>query len=183
MRKQRAFLSLVLLLLSVAVRAVPLPSGDTALPGTNLTARPELAGVVLEDVLVRYNFSGAGTSVSGVVQNRVSRSTRDGTLEFSWRIIPDATSTGSISALRVGGLGALALDGDWRADGLGNQAPHTARNLGNGSVNFLFDSPGNPGVGPTESSRFFFLRTGARSYDRSGQYDLLCANSGCISPQ
>jgi len=134
--------------------------------------------MVLEDVLTPYEFSGAGEFVKGVVQNRVVRSSVDGTLDFSWRIRPDVSSTGDILAFRVGGFGAFALDADWHIDGLGSVAPHTARNFGGGSVNFLFS---NPGVGPTDSSRFFFLDTQATAYASVGEYDLLCAPNDCVS--
>ena len=118
----RRWLPLVGLLFVVAapsLSAVPLPSGDTVLSGTTAAARPELAGVVEADVGVPYSFQGAGFSVSGVIQNRVVRSV-DGTLDFYWRIIPDASWTGDITAFRVGGFDGFALDGDFRLDGLGS---------------------------------------------------------------
>jgi hypothetical protein len=160
--------------------AVPLPPAtDTPLTGTTVAARPELAGVIIEDVLVPYSFTGAGgEAVSGQVQNRVVRSDVDGTLDFYWRIIPDPNSIGSIEALRVGGFGDIALDGDFRLDGLGDVGPNIARNFGGGFVNFLFDDA----VGPDETSFFFFLDTQATAYALTGSYDLLCAPSGCVSP-
>jgi hypothetical protein len=161
--------------------STPLSGGDHVLGGTNVAARPELAGIVLEDVATPYDFTRLGRRLTGVVQNRVVQSTVDGTLDFYWRIRPDAASTGEITTFRVGGFGEFALDSDWRTDGLGHVAPDIARDFGNGSVNFLFSEVG---VGPAEqdSSRFFFLDTEATHYNEFGQYDLLCADSGCMSP-
>ncbi len=152
---------------------------DFALPGTTVAARPELAGVVLEDMLTPFSFSGAGEVLSGVVQNRVILSV-DGTIDFAWRITIDETSTGDISAFRVTGFDGYALDADWRMDGLGNVAPTTARYFGtaSGSVNFLFDANE---IGVRESSYFFFLDTEATNYAMTGLYDMLCADTECVS--
>jgi hypothetical protein len=155
---------------------------DTALGGTTVAERPELAGVVLEDVLQPFSFNGA----TGTVQNRVVRETASGTLDFYWRVMVDAQSTGHIEAFRVGDFGYSYLtDADWRIDGLGSAAPYVGRlfnpasNPG-GDINFLFTDPavGGPGY---ESSRFFFVHTGATAYAKTAQYDMLCAPNGCIS--
>lgn len=157
--------------------AVPLPLGDTALGGTTSALRPELAGLVLEDVMVPYSFVGSsGELLIGEVQNRVVRSD-DGTVDFYWRIVSSDLSTGRLTAFRVIGFDGYALDGDFRVDGVGTIGPAIARNLGAGAVNFLFD-----GISPGVSSRFFFLDTQATAYAATGNYDLLCAPSGCISP-
>jgi len=178
------------LLLSLATAAplsalaVPMPvTGDYALSGTTVAARPELAGVVLEDRITAYSFSGAGETVSGEIQHRVVRSNLDGTIDFYWRIRPTG-GTGDIHAFRVSGFGGYALDADWRIDGLGTAAPDIARNLGGGNVNFIWDSNevGRDPNGGLDSSRFFFLDTDATHYAWSGQFDLLCESSGCISP-
>jgi hypothetical protein len=161
------------------VWAAPLPVGDNPITGTTAAAQPELAGVVLEDVLVPYDFSGAGHTVKGTVQNRVVRSSVDGTLDFYWRIIPDESSTGGIIAFRVSGFDGFVNDANWRIDGVGDVAPNIARNFGGGSVNFLFP---DPGVMATNSSVFFFIDTLANNYASAGQYDLLCASNDCISP-
>jgi hypothetical protein len=158
--------------------AAPLGIGDTALFGTTVVSRPELAGTIVEDVLVPYDFSGSGgEDVFGDIQNRVVLSD-DGTYDFYWRILPDPESTGEITAFRVAGFDGFALDGDFRLDGLGDVGPDIARNFGGGFVNFLFSD----GVDPDETSRFFFLDTEATSYASIGFYDLLCADSGCVSP-
>ena len=176
-RRWLPLVGLVFVVAAPSLPAVPLPSGDTVLSGTTVAARPELAGVVEEDLLIPYSFQGAGFSVSGVIQNRVVRSV-DGTLDFYWRIISDASSTGEITAFRVGGFGGFALDGDFRLDGVGSVGPDTARNFGGGFVNFLFSN----GVSAGESSFFFFLDTQATAFSNTGSSDLLCAPDNCISP-
>ncbi len=161
-------------------------AGDYAIGGTTAAARPELAGVVLEDLITNYSFTGsAGQTLEGTIQNRVVRSI-DGTIDFYWRI----TSTGGnddIDAFRVIGFDGYSLDADWRIDGLGSSAPDVARYFGPGSgaINFLFgqDPVGIDAAGGYDSSRFFFLDTDAKYYDFSGQFDLVCADSGCISGQ
>lgn len=185
----KSFLLVAMILAPGTARsaALPEPVGeyvDVTLLGTTAADRPELAGTVIEDVLKPYSFSGAGEVLTGRIQNRVVQSV-DGTLDFYWRIIPDAydqtSNTGDILAFRVAGFAGFALDADWRSDGLGIVAPDTARYFGSddGAVNFLFQTNE---VGPGESSYFFFLDTQATAYAEVGRYDLLCAPSGGISP-
>lgn len=157
---------------------------DTSLGGTTSAARPELAGVVLEDDIQPFSFNG----VSGTVQNRVVREDGSGTLDFYWRITVDPSAIGAapgvIEAFRLGDFGYSYLnDADWRIDGLGSAAPFTARLFNpashpDGSINFLFV---DPAVSFPDSSRFFFLHTDATSYAKTATYDLLCAPSDCIS--
>lgn len=82
-----------------------------------------------------------------------------------------------VIALRLAGFDGFISDGDWRIDGTGMQAPLLARTLGGGNVNFIF---GDGGV-VDRSSNFFFLKTSATRFSDTGVYDLLCADSGCIS--
>lgn len=175
------FAGLAALLLAFAAQAVPLNNAfagenflDTALPGTTAAARPELAGVVLEDVIQPFSFGALG--ISGTVQNRVVRETVAGTLDFYWRIRVDADSTGSVSAFRLGDFGFENLtDADWRSDGLGSLSPFVGRlfnpaNRPDGAINFLFT---DPAVGPGGVSHSFFLRTDATEYTKTATYDLL----------
>ncbi len=168
-------------LVSTSASAVPLVAiGDYPLSGTTSADHPELAGFVIEDVLSDFSLSGAGETISGKIQNRVVRSDVDGTLAFYWRILPD-TGTGDVLAFRLTDFGGFTLDADWRIDGLGTVAPTTARYLdvANGSVNFLFDLNEVP---VAASSNFFYLNTNATHYAMTGLFDLLCAESGCLSP-
>ena len=155
---------------------------DTALPGTTVALRPELAGTVLEDVITPFSFQG----ITGTVQNRVVRETASGTLDFIWKVDVDSVASGTagVVALRLidFGLGYLK-DADWSIDGLGTVAPVTARLFSaaehpSGAINFLFGSS----VGAGEQSRFFFLRTYATSYSLSAGYDLLGGAGQNLSP-
>lgn len=150
---------------------------DFSITGTTVAVRPELASVVLEDMISDFSLTGAGESFTGQIQNQVVRSV-DGTLDFYWRIMP-LSGTGDISAFRLGGFSGYTLDADWRIDGLGTVAPDVARYFGTttGEVNFLFANE----VGIGDSSVFFFLDTQATHYSLTGQFDLLCADTGCIS--
>jgi len=164
--------------------AVPLPDPGplsniiTVLPGTNSTVRPELAGVVIADRLVAYS-NGGGTD--GFVQQRVVREA-GGTLDFYWRIAPNADGDAVIDQLRIGGFSTFVTDGDWRNDGVGDVAPTNAVTFGDafpdGYVNFQFGSPiaGND----TNGSVFFFLHTTATAFDESGSYDLTSPHTNAL---
>lgn len=188
MKKYLHVLTSMAIIMPMSATAVTLSGAgvtDFAINGTTTAIRPELAGVVLEDLITPFTISGAGETLSGTIQNRVVRSDVDGTLDFHWRIRPDA-GIGDLSAFRVIGFDGFSLDADWRIDGLGDVAPDIAKYFGDGSgaVNFLFsnDEVGNLATGAGyEESMFFFLDTDATSYDMSGSFDLLCADTGCIS--
>jgi hypothetical protein len=156
---------------------VPLLNFETALSGTTLALRPELAGTVVEDVYQQYHLADG----AGIVQNRVVRSDVDGTLDFYWRIISTPSlladpiaSGGEVTAFRVAGFTGYARDADWRADDVGNAAPRSAINFNGEAVNFLFD----PGLEFGDESRFFFIDTRATAYAKVGYYDLLAGPSG-----
>jgi hypothetical protein len=158
--------------LPVGIWAAPLPFGDNPMTGISIFTEPSLAGSILEDIFTPYS--------GGMVESRVVRSTLNGTLDFYWRILPD---TVGIGGLRMAWSAGVIQDANWRSDDLGNVAPGTARNFDirpGAAVNFLFS---DPGVGPTDSSRFFFVRTDATAYDRSGFYDLLDTSGFLISSQ
>jgi hypothetical protein len=181
----RAGLTLIVAMLAQGAQAVSLiapvsPStfADTGLPGTTSASRPELAGVVLEDMLTPFSFGG----VSGTVQNRVVREDGTGTLDFYWKVNLTGSVTGAgtgVSAFRLGNFGYGYLkDADWRIDGLGTVAADTGRlfnvaDYPGGDINFLF---GN-GIAPDSSSRFFFLHTNATAYSLSARYDMLTTGS------
>jgi hypothetical protein len=167
------------LLLPHAAQAVVLnmpvfPSdvGVTTLGGTTSEARPELAGVVQQDLITPFSFQG----ISGTVQSRIVRENVAGTLDFYWKVNVDESTTGAaVSALRLNGFGYLGikLDGDWRADGLGTVAPDSALTFNSYGypaldVNFYF----TPHITSGEQSRFFFLRTNATTYSRTS-FDLV----------
>ena len=178
----------LLVVMSAPAHAVSLNKGfvaepflDTHLSGTTSAARPELAGLVLEDVITPFSFGAL--NISGTVQNRVVRETVSGTLDFYWRIRVDPTSKdGDVGAFRLGGFGyGNIVDADWRIDGLGGSPAYTGRVFNpigrpDGAINFLFPDPavrpGDPAAGDT-GSNFFFLHTNATEYAKIATYDLL----------
>ena len=187
MKKYLHIIMSTAILMPMSASAVTLSGAgvtDFAINGTTVAARPELAGLILEDLITNFTISGAGETLSGTIQNRVVRSDVDGTLDFYWRITP-TSGIGDLSAFRVIGFEGFSLDADWRIDGLGNVAPDTARYFGDGSgsVNFPFSNEVGNSVtgGGYEESMFFFLDTDATSYNMSGRFDLLCADHDCIS--
>ena len=150
------------------------PYADTALSGTTLAARPELAGTVLTDLDQAFTVG----AVSGVVQSRVVRETASGTLDFYWRVIIDPSSPGGVTALRLADFGYGSLtDADYRIDGPGTDTVATARLFNPamrpaGDINFLFAAP----LAGDESSSFFFLHTNATDYAQSAIYDVVDAS-------
>ncbi len=181
-------LAVSLLLASTAQAVVltapvsPANFADTALGGVTSAARPELAGVVQQDMNTAFSFSG----VSGSVQSRVVRENVSGTLDFYWKVTVDASTSGTgVSAFRLADFGYGNLqDADWRPDGLGTVAPDTARlfNVASypaGDINFLFTD----GIAPGAESRFFFLRTNATSYTQTATFDLLTTGAQNLSGQ
>jgi hypothetical protein len=186
-----AAVAVAALTLAGTAQAVALNNGfaaqpflDTALGGTTAAARPELAGVVLEDTVQSFSFGAL--NISGTVQNRVVRETGTGTLDFYWRITVDPSSTGGgVDAFRLGDFGYSSLtDADWRIDGLGSAAPHVARLFNpasrpDGAINFLFTDP--PVPAGADGSRFFFLHTDATAYAKTASYDLLGGPSQTLS--
>lgn len=160
------------LIFSGTAQAVILaPNSTEALPGTTVAAKPQLAGTVIEDELVAFSFAAYGGTVSGTVQQRVVRSSVDNTLDFYWRVINDASSSGAIGDFRLGEFITGTYDADWRIDGLGTVAPVSAHRFSgvfDSYVNFDF---GDQLVAGSESF-FFFLDTDATTYARNIIWDL-----------
>lgn len=166
----------LLLMLAGAANAVVLPPGTTQpLPGTTVAADPDLAGVVEVDEIVPFSFAAYGGIVSGDVQLRVVRSSVDGTVDFYWRVFNDAESSGAIGSFRLGEFVTDVYDADWRIDGLGSVAPGSAQRFSGAFDSFVNFNFGDL-LAPGETSRFFFLDTGATSYARNILWDL--ANVG-----
>jgi hypothetical protein len=172
-------------LAQTAQAAALLPNTIISLPGSTVGSNPELAGLVLEDVLQPFSFvDTTGHTLSGEVQNRVVRSDLTGTLGFYWRILDTSGTSvtgdpGAITAFRIGGFDNMALDADWRIDGLGAVNPIQAHRFADPSfINFLF---GDPGLVPTADSRFFYLLTPATTYAKTGTYDLTGTGGNGIS--
>jgi hypothetical protein len=157
---------------ALVVPLAPAFSADTDLNGTTAAARPELAGVVLADVLTPFSFSG----INGTVQSRVVRESVAGTLDFYWKTnVTDSSSDLGVRTFRLDQFGVANLtDADWRADGVGTAAPDFARlfsatTVPSGGINFGILN----GVAAGASSRFFFLHTSATDFAQTGRFDLM----------
>ncbi len=176
------YLGLLLLgTLSLSANAVVLNPGDTqALSGTTVAANPQLAGVVLEDEIINFTFHSGG-DIAGHVQQRVVRSSVDGTLDFYWRVFNDGASDAAIGSLRIGDFVAPEYDADWRIDGLGDESPESAHRFTgvyDSFVNFLFDADG---LVAGDTSKFFFFDTTATTYEKTALFDLTGVGAGGIS--
>jgi len=157
------------------VGAVPVTPGGppVVLPGTTVAAQPDLAGVVLEDVVTAwsspinpmYGFPGA----TGTLQSRVVRETSTGTLDFYWRLVVNPVSypsdiptqltlTGLVLANFLTGA---SFDANYRLDGLGTSAPADAFSTSPGSFTFEMS---HTTFGPPSSSYFLLLHSNATDY-------------------
>jgi hypothetical protein len=131
-RRSAAYVFAALFGMVTALPAFAVPGGP--LPGTTVAAMPELAGVVIEDVIRPFHIPLAGGGrITGTLQDRVVSENTTGALDFYYSIKNGITSTG------VGPLGtnipditevirrsfppSVTTDMDWRIDGLGEIAP------------------------------------------------------------
>ena len=160
-------------LFTAPLRAVPLTPGNFVnLSGTTSAARPELAGTVLVDTIRPFSVDlGGGNFTTGSIQDTVLREDGTGTLDFSYRIINDVSSSGSIDFVTRTAYTGSSTDVDWRSDGVGTIAPDQAsRNAAGDQV--LFDFFANNLLFPGEGSRFFFIKTDAIDFDEGGTGEL-----------
>lgn len=150
----------------------------TPLPGTSVAMQPQLAGLVLEDLVQAFSFAADGGTISGTVQSRVVRSTVDGTLDFYWHVVSDTFSSGAMQSFRIDRFFTSQYDADWRIDSLGNTAPINALLFANafGQVNYEFGSQPGQGIAPGAQSYFLMMDTDATHYAKTARYDL--ANMG-----
>lgn len=150
------------------VTAVPVSArGLSGAGGATLAARPELASANVATRIRPFSFSRAGVVLRGTVQDEVARENASGKLDFYTHITVDPGSTGRITMLRRSRFqpAGSPVDADWRRDGLGDVSPSSAEPSPDGSgVSFGF--PGRIGAG--QSSRFLFIRTGARHHRGEG---------------
>lgn len=164
--------------------------GRTSLLGTTSASQPQLAGTVVADRNVPFSFDlpvvfgvGGGT-VSGVIQERVIRSSLDGTLDFYWRVSNDASSKQPIGKVVVDNFLASTYDGNWRTDSLGDvgakYGSHTA-DLVTFSFDDIFDIIRFGGIAPGTSSHLFYLDTQATAFSDTGTVTLKSFCTGDVS--
>ncbi|SHH08601.1 PEP-CTERM sorting domain-containing protein [Massilia sp. CF038] len=174
-RLTKTLIAASLMLAAASASAVVLPIfTPVSLPGTTAILDPQLAGVVLEDTVQAFSFVANGGVISGTVQSRVVRSNLDGTLDFYWRVVSDASSGSPIQSFRIGEFFTPTYDANWRIDGTGDTSPLTALLFPGpgGQVNFDFANIAGGGLFADTSSYFMFLDTSATKYAMTGLYDL-----------
>lgn len=169
-------------------RADLLAAGSTInLGGTTAAAEPQLAGTIIEDRTDGFSFAGAHGTVSGSIQSRVIRSI-DGTVDFYWRVMSDATSSDDLGSFRLGEEHTTDYRVNWRSDGVGDVSASSANRF-TGAMssyfNFYFkymDAAGaQHGLGADQSSYFMFLDTAATNYAYTGIMDVADMNQSHIS--
>ncbi|MGB3553016.1 MAG: hypothetical protein WBA25_00065 [Jannaschia sp.] len=177
---KRFVLGLALAALPHLAGAVPLAAGDTVfLPGTTVAAEPGLGGTVINDNIVSdfigldaNGFFGIGVDI----QNRVVRSTLDGSLIFMPRVLTTFNNSGGnflVDRMTLFGFGGYDVDVNYRTDGLGDRGPTSATRSGDGQ-DLIFDF-GFPLVGsnlfqnPREDSLFLSLNTDERAFSLTGR--------------
>jgi hypothetical protein len=178
---QKFLATLALILPAYAANAVILAEDATeALTGTTVADEPHLHGVVIEDEQVFFSYASINGTVNGHVQLRVVRSDIDATLDFYWRVFNDEKSDDSIGSFRIGEFYTDQYNANFRIDGLGEDAPDTARRFSgtqSSYVNFNFAR----GLKAGDTSNFFFLDTDATHYARTGLFDIAGIGFGNIS--
>src|SRR5437868_1176213 len=95
--KLGALIAVTVASLAGRANAIVLPSGGlVGTPGTTAAARPELAGVVVQDVIRPFSVVIGTTVVHGWMQDRVVRENQNHTLDFYYRIQLDQNSNAAI---------------------------------------------------------------------------------------
>ena len=161
--------ALALIVLPSAASAVLLAPGDFVnLTGTTAAARPELTGVVLQDVVRPFSVDhGGGNFTTGTIRDRVVRETDSGTLDFYYRISNDVSSAGSVDFVTRNSFAGFGTDVDFRTDVIGTIGPDQAsRNAAGDEV--LFDFFSTNLLFPGAESFFFFVKTDATDFDENG---------------
>lgn len=154
--------------------AVELAVGVTtlALSGTTLERRPELAGTVEVDELVPIRIVHVPSqelAVTGTLQRRIVRST-GGTVDFYYRLteLRILRDDRGVEWLSTSDFGDVDCDVDVRNDGLGDVGPSFASRIhltspSGSRIDFRWSAPYL-----RQPSLFFFVKTDATTYDRSG---------------
>jgi len=143
--------------------------------GTSEQLEPELAGTMLVDEMISFSFSGRGEAqISGMVQQRVVRSSLDNSIDFYWRVVNDPSSTEAISYFHLLSFDAPEYNPNWRSDWPGDKAPvavfrHFEPFESNVDFEFGF---GYQYLDPGTASRFFFLNTTAMEFAKTASFTL-----------
>lgn len=165
----RAWLGLSAMVATSAGAIPVLPAGEVSPVGTTVSARPELAGLVLADTIRPFDIAvPGGGRLRGHLQDGVLRSTDTGTLVFTQRLVIDEAPApaASLSEWRRSGMTAVTTDVDVALDGLGSVGAGSVQRLPSGSeLRFKLARP----VAPGESSRFHLALTNATHFAEGGR--------------
>jgi hypothetical protein len=161
-------LGVIALLSRLAAAQLVNPGDNVALPGTTSAAWPALAGVALYDVVIPFEIHDANGVLlyKGNLQNSVSRSNDDHTLDFYYRIRDTQPSLNGVLAIAdTSDFTGYGTQVNYRTDGLGTvPTERAARNAGPGdTVSFLYDA-----VYSGEESYFTFIKTDATAFAAGG---------------
>jgi hypothetical protein len=158
-------LAIALATASSQAATVPVMSGGSVtLSATTAAAEPDLAGLVLEDLVSPFELTNVKGKVilSGSLQARVVRSDTTGNLHFSFRIFDlVGKDTHKVSRTTHTDFDGFATGVSFRTDGLGDLGPKTA-DREDGTVGFNFQ----PKLGVGKESLFYYIVTDAKRYTR-----------------
>lgn len=171
-----------LLLLSIFTPLALAQIRSWDLKGTTLDQKPDLAGTIVEDTIRTWSWihSPERYTVNGTIQDRVVRRKSSGNLDFYTRIMMDPQSSSNIFALRKEGfkLPGTYEDANYRIDGLGERAPVSiTHDVTTGLYEFSWHGIG---IMRKESSKFVYIGTTAKTYDKSGTTSLFAYDSPAI---
>lgn len=167
---------------ALAISVLLLPGKTLVVPPTTAASEPDLAGVVVHDVLVPFTLKSAtGVVCAGNLQDRVVRSNKTKQLHFYYRI-RDTKGPGAIKLVATIGFAVPVLRVAYRTDGLGTVAPRTAsRSGGTGAlVTFAFSDP-TISCARHQESRFVLIKTTATAFAAGGTTRILATTGAGAS--
>jgi hypothetical protein len=167
---------------ALAVSVLLPPGGSLGVPSTTAATEPDLAGVVVHDVLVPFTIRTAtGVLCAGNLQDRVVRSNRTHRLHFYYRI-RDTKGPGAINRIATVSFAVPMLRVAYRTDGLGTVPPRQAsRSGGTGAlVTFTFSDP-PISCARHQESRFVLLKTTATAFATGGTTRILATTGAGAS--
>ncbi|MGZ3742329.1 MAG: hypothetical protein ACXWRA_00600 [Pseudobdellovibrionaceae bacterium] len=176
MKKQFiTFIFAVSAVFSICARASTdlLPGSTVRLSGTSAEAEIDLAGGVVIDKITPFKIlSKTGELLfRGNLQNRIVRSSSDGSLHFYYRIRDtQAGLPGMISAIATQSFRLTSrVSTSYRVDGTGLVVPqYASRSYSGEQVTFRFGLRGPWRFHAGENSKFFMIKTDAKHYNGFG---------------
>jgi len=159
---------------TMAHATILVPGATVPIFGTTSAANPALIGSVIANNLTPWKLTLEGRTIDMVMQDRVVRESRTGTLDFYVRFYTvDTNVTIPQVTITRGGFAnnysPIWTDVDYRTDGVGVAAPQSATRQANTGDAILFNF-NSPTIGEGDNgTRFMMIRTKATSYSTSGK--------------